>query len=186
MKIRSLVVPVFLVFSVSSLAADFWLEGQMVHNGNGKNGSQINSGVSGNPGDDSFGYYVFAQALSNGYRQIYGGPTWKPLSWFEVGVAFGRENVSDSARRNAYFSVRKGDFSAYGTFENGGSGPWHKVVLSYSVNDLIGIGVMDQAFLGRGPRVEYKIKEGVSLWGAVLYDNITRTTNSTLAVTLRF
>ncbi len=170
--------------SIPVIAADFWVEPQVVH-ANGKNGSQVNGGVSGSLGG-SVGYYVFGQTLSDGYRLLYGGPTWKPLSWLEVGVGIGRENTPDSMRRNAYFQADIEKFSAYGTFENGGSGPWHQVVLKYRINDSIGIGIMDQSFLGLGPQVEYSIKKGVKVWGAVLRDHDTGKTNSTLAVNFSF
>ena len=183
-QVTALVVLVMLAFASNAGAANFWFEPQVTHS-NGKNKLGVNGGINGNF-SGPFGYYAFGQVSSNGYRQLYAGPTWKPASWLEVGIGVGKENMPDSTRRNAYFWVGHEGMSVFGTFENGGSGPWHKMVLNYRLNDAVGIGVMDQAFLGFGPRVEYNIKKGVQLWGAVLRDNDTNSTNAKLAVKFSF
>ena len=135
---------------------------------------------------DSFGIYVLTEAESDGYRQAYGGPKWKPLSWLEVGVGIGKENVPNAMRRNAFFSIDKDRFSIFGTFENGGSGPWHKITAVYKIYETVGVGAMDETLLGFGPRVEYNLKRKLTLWGALLHDRDTGKTVSTLAANFSF
>ncbi len=89
-------------------------------------------------------------------------------------------------RRNAFFSIDKDKLSVFGTFENGGSGPWHKVTAIYKINETVGVGMMDETLLGVGPRVEYSLKKNVTLWGALLHDRDTGKTASTLAVNFSF
>lgn len=173
---------------VSAAETSFWVEGQVTRSGSGedrKNVSQVNGGLSGSL-NDTFGYYGFAQTLSNGYRQIYVGPNLKPFPWLELGVGVGKENAPASNRRNAYFLADNGKCSLFGAFENGGSGAFHKVVFNCRVSDSLGVGLMDQEFLGFGPRMEYSLNKNLLLWGGVLRDNKTKTTNATFALTYNF
>lgn len=135
---------------------------------------------------DTIGYYTFGLVQSDGYYQVYGGPTWKPFSFLEVGVGIGMEDAKPSLRKNAYFQFTGEKVSAFGTFENGGSGPYHKVVLNYRVAEQWGVGLADEKFLGRGPRVEYMVQKDVTLWWMILRDRDTNTTNTILGATLSF
>ena len=185
---KFIVILYFLLFPTISVIAgetNFWLEGQGIHSRDGKDISQVNGGLSGNI-SGPVGYFVFGQTISTGYRQIYGGPTLKPFSWLEVGVAGGQETGGTPNRRAAYLWSGNDSVSVIGIFENGGSGPWHKIVVNYRVSNSVGIGIMDQAFLGRGPRMEYSLNKNVTLWGAVLHDKTSNSTNSTFAVNFSF
>ncbi|MDP3957461.1 MAG: hypothetical protein Q8Q10_03105 [bacterium] len=163
---------------------NFWVEPQVIYNKE-KSITRLNGGLSGDI-TDTVGYYAFGLTQSDGYRQLYGGPTWKPLSWFEVGVGMGLESVKPALRRNAYFLATGEKVSLFGTFENGGSGPFRKVVLNYQVSEQVGVGIMEETFLGRGPRVEYTLKKDAALWGALLRDRDSDTTNIVFGVTFNW
>lgn len=138
---------------------------------------------------DSLGAYAMAYANSSGYREFFVGPKWKPVEWLEVGVGLGREfnpGEPSATRRNAFFSVDRETFSVYGTFENGGSGPWHKVTAIYKASETIGVGVMTESLLGSGPRLEYNVTKKVQVWGAMLRDRDTGKNTSLVAVNFSF
>lgn len=163
-----------------------WFEGQVISNGLSKAIGYYEKNLT-----NSIGLYVLAEKESNGYYEFYAGPKWKPLEWLEIGVGVGKENVPNSTRRNFFFDANGEKFSAYGTFENGGSGRWHQVKLVYRLTNKIGVGAMDETSLGLGPRVEYHIKKNVHVWGAVLRnreeeDKDTRKTISVLAINFSF
>lgn len=172
------------IIASTAQAADFWLEGQATRT-NSKSGSSVLGSVDGDL-NGTFGYYVFGLVSSDGYHEIYGGPKWKPTPWLEVGVGVGQETASTPNRRNAYFLIGNDKVSVYGTFENGGSGPWHKVTATYKATDTVGVGVIDQSFLGFGPRVEYNVTKNVTAWGAILRNRDTKETTSLLAINFSF
>lgn len=138
---------------------------------------------------DSLGFYALVDKESDGYREWYVGPKWKPLDWLEVGIGIGRETipcVGNAIRRNAYFLADTEKFVVLGTFENGGSGPWHKVTVVYKLLDSINAGVMNESLLGTGPRVEYNITKKFQIWGAMLRDRGTGKSTGLLAVNYSF
>lgn len=173
------------VFSKALAAPDLWIEAQIVHQDGFGNASQINGGAQGSV-NDTFGYYVFGQTSSQGYRQIYAGPTIKPVPWLQIGAGLGKENVGDHHRHDAFFWAGNEKISVFGTFEDGASGPWHKVMLNYRMTSSFGIGFMDQKYLGRGIQLEYAPLRNIVVWGAILRDVNRDATNSTIAVTYRF
>lgn len=160
-----------------SLAADFWTEVQTTKSGS-VSWNQVNVGFSG--GREALGYYSFGQSLSNGYQQIYAGPKVNPTDWLEIGVAIGAEKTasSDWTRRAAgYFWMGREKISLLGVYENGDTGPWHKVVLNYKVTPDLTVGIQAQAFFGTGIRAEYALGRNFSLWGMVLKNgNVSTTT----------
>ena len=146
----------------SSAETSFWAEPQIVYNKENSL-SRIDAGLSGSI-TESIGYYAFGNVLSNGYRQIYGGPNWKPFSFLEVGVGVGLESIQPAFRRNAYFQITGEKASLFGTFEQGGSGPYHKIVLNYQATEQLGVGLEEEAFFGRGPRFTYAINKKATLF----------------------
>jgi hypothetical protein len=137
----------------------------------------------------TLGIYALVEKESDGYREFYVGPKWKPLEWLEVGIAAGREitrEMPNSARRNAYVAIDTDKVSAYITYENGGSGPWHKAYALYKVTETVSAGVMNETFFGCGPRVEYAIAKNVTTWGALLRNSDIKATTSLFAVTYSF
>jgi len=141
---------------------NFWAEPQIVYNKENSL-SRIDAGLSGSI-TETIGYYAFGKVLSNGYRQIYGGPNWKPFSFLEVGVGVGLESVKPVLRRNAYFLATGEKVSLFGTFENSGSGPFHKIVLNYQATGQLGVGLEEETFFGRGPRFTYAINKKATLF----------------------
>lgn len=139
---------------------------------------------------DLLGFYVLGEEERDGYRQMYAGPTFKPLSWLQVGVGVGAEHYQgdtgalNTVRYNAFAAVDIGKFYAFSTVENGGSGSWHRVHAIYRATDKISFGAMEEFGLGFGPRLELNITKGVQLWGAVLHDSGAN--NAVFAVNFSF
>jgi hypothetical protein len=131
------------------------------------------------------GWFVFAYQDSDGYREIYGGPTLRPLPWLELGIGLGRENEGNGRRRSTHFSAdgEIGSFSGY--FENGASGPAHKLYLNYWLTKSIGLGLMEDTS-GRGPRVVLPLGEKANLWGALLRDHADGATRGIAGLNYQF
>lgn len=156
-----------LLISLPAIAAEsdklgFWFEGRVI-----SNGSSSIIGLYEGQLTDAFGFYLLADGENNRYWQTYGGPTWKPLSWIQLGIGAGRESTPNSTRRNAFVSIKAEKVYGFATFEEGGSGPWHRVHAIYHLTNKISAGGMDESLLGFGPRVEYKIKNNITSWGTV-------------------
>lgn len=132
-----------------------------------------------------FGFYVLAGAESGDYREAYAGPTWRPFPELQVGVGVGMENQPSSTRYNAFFDLNLKKIAIFGTFETGGSGPWHKVTAIYKITDTVGAGLMDETGFGIGPRAQYNIWKNVQLWGAVFH-NYTDTEKTTMMLAVNF
>jgi hypothetical protein len=171
------------LISITAMGTDFWLETQVTRSG-GKSESQVLGIVSGNI-SGPIGYFVLGQAISDGYRQVYAGPSLK-IGHVEIGVGIGRENMPDSTRRATYVLGDVRNVSFVFSYEDGGSGPWHTAKATYKVTDSIGIGVMDQSFFGFGPRVEYDIAKGIQVWSAVVRERHTGNVNGKLAINFSF
>lgn len=163
---------------------NLWVETALQRPQNGKRISEVLAWVDG-PISGPFGYFVFAYQSSDRYREIYGGPTIKPLPWLELGVGLGRENEGNGRRRSAHFSADGEIGSISGYFENGASGPSHKVYLNYWLAKSVGVGLMDQSS-GSGPRMVFRLSEKANLWGAVLRDRSDGTSRAILAVNYQF
>ena len=131
------------------------------------------------------GWFVFAYQDSDGYREIYVGPTIRPLPWLELGVGMGRENEGNRHRRSAHFSADGEIGSISGYFENGAAGPSHRLFLNYWLTKSLGLGLMDDDS-GRGPRVVFPLGEKATIWGAVLRDQSDGTTKTIAAVNYQF
>jgi len=164
----------------------FWFETQAV--GNTKPWKAI--GWYEPPIKGQFGFFMLAEYESDGYRSTYIGPTWKPFSWFRVGAGLGAEQSPEdklkSVRGALFFEIDRKKFNIFAMFENGGTGPWHKVTATYKATEKIGFGGMSETELGIGPRIEYKLRKNVQLWGAILHDNSTKTTTPIFAVNFSF
>lgn len=138
---------------------------------------------------NSLGFYALAEKESDGYREFYVGPKLKLNEWLEVGVGAGREitrEIPNSTRRNAYIAIDTDKVSVYATYENGGSGSWHKAYALYKVSAAVNAGVMYETLYGAGARAEYTIKKNVAVWGALLRNRDTKETTTLVAVTYSF
>lgn len=185
-RIRTFVLALALLSSPPALAdgPNLWVEAVAQRSQHGKGVTETLAWVDGNI-RGPVGYFVFAYAASDGYREIYGGPTIRPVPWLELGIGLGRETDGNHRRRSAHFSADGEIGSISGYFENGASGPAHKVYLNYWLTRTLGIGLMDTD-TGRGPRVVIPLGEKANIWGAVLRDRSTHETSSVFAVNYQF
>lgn len=139
---------------------------------------------------EHLGFYALIEKESIGrYTEAYAGPKFKFSDRLTVGVGIGRETdtTMSAVRKNVYYDANWEKFSSFGTFENGGSGRWHKVTVTYALSDKFGVGVMHETFLGLGPRLEYNIPgTKMQLWGALLHDRDTGKNTSVLAINFSF
>lgn len=121
---------------------------------------------------DNLGFYAQTVKDSAGYNSLYAGPKVKLAESIEVGVGVGRETLERGAPsttvRNVWLYVDRESWSLYATLEKGDAGKWHKAILLYKLSDNVNVGVMNESFLGSGPRVEYKVTKDFQVWGAVL------------------
>ncbi|MDP2826370.1 MAG: hypothetical protein Q8O52_27240 [Sulfuritalea sp.] len=163
---------------------NLWVEASAHRPQEGKGVTEVLAWVDGNIAGP-FGYFLFAYQASDGYREMYGGPTIRPLPWLELGVGIGRENEGNHHRRSAHFSADGEIGSISGYFENGASGPSHKLYLNYWLTKSLGLGLMDDDS-GRGPRVVLPLGEKANLWGALLRDKADGTTKAIAAVNYQF
>lgn len=163
---------------------NLWVEAGVQRPQEGKAVSEVLAWVDG-PISGPFGWFVFAYQDSDGYREMYGGPTIRPLPWLEFGVGMGRENEGNRHRRSAHFSADGKIGSISGYFENGASGPSHKLFLNYWLKDSVGVGLMDDDS-GRGPRVVFPLGDKANIWGALLRDKSDGTTRAVAAVNYQF
>lgn len=165
-----------------ALATDFWTEVQMTR-AKGVAINQVNAGLMG--GSGTVGYYAFGQSTSTGYQQLYAGPKVNPTDWLEAGIAIGAERISSSdwmKRTAGYVWAGKGNFSLLGVYEDGGTGPWRKMLLNYKVTPDLSIGIQNQSYLGTGVRAEYSFGKNLSVWGTVLKNEIGTTTQVALKI----
>lgn len=186
-RIKTFLLALTLLASPLALAdgPNLWVEASAQHPEEGKSFTEALAWIDGNIGGGPVGWFVFVYMASDGYREVYGGPTLRPLPWLELGVGMGRENEGKHRRRSAHFSMdgEIGSFSGY--FEDGASGPSHKVYLNYWLTDSVGVGLMDDDS-GRGPRVELRLGEKANLWGALLRDKSDGTATAVAAVNYQF
>lgn len=138
---------------------------------------------------DRFGFYALAEKESaDGYTQSYVGPKFKFSDHLTLGVGIGRETMTglSGVRRNVYYDANWGKFSSFGTKETGPSGPWHKVTVTYAVNERWGVGLIDETDLGRGPRVEYNFANKTQLWIGIPRNRDTKETAIVLGINISF
>lgn len=186
-----IILTLFCLSSVPVLAAEesddmgFWFEAGAA---SGKNHASWVTGYWDHSFTDSIGVYALVDTESDGYREFYAGPKVKLTEWLEVGVAVGRESIRgelrNSARRNAFVSVNTDKVSAYATYENGASGPWHKAYALYKVTDSVSAGAMYETTFGRGIRFDYNVKKNVTVWAASLRKDDEKNPDKKVTTTL--
>ncbi len=114
-----------------------------------------------NPMRGPVGWYLWAQA--------YFGPTFQVLPMLQVGLGTGLEVADEPLRFGTFAYFEKGRVFSSFYWEDGGTGPWHQFVASYQPNTHLGFAVMDQRFVGTGPRAQYTYKR-MQLWTASLFE----------------
>lgn len=179
-KLCTLILMLLCTASLSVMAAEadsekelgFWFEARM----DSKKSSEL-VGWYEREFTEHFGVYGLVSLESDDrYRQGYVGITMKPapqaLPWLQIGAGIGRERDSESSgvRRNLFVSVDAERVSGFATYEDGMSGPWHRVYAVYHLNDKFSVGGMQETNLGGAPRVEYHLKKNLTVWGAIFQD----------------
>jgi|TARA_B100002003_G_scaffold4156_1_gene3844 hypothetical protein len=122
---------------------------------------------------NSFGdkkYGTFAWAYKNySWSEIYGGLTYMPTTYFQIGFGLGLEDADDPLRLGSMIWVGKEDWYILSLFEDGGSGKWHQINAIYSLNQYLGIGLMKEQYTGFGPKFELTIPSfPIKLWFSLL------------------
>jgi hypothetical protein len=111
------------------------------------------------PNKNGFGTFAFA-AVSKGYSEGYAGGTYSPNKhiWLELG--YGLESVpANSGRIGGTAILSSGQFSLIHCQESGGSGNFNKTVVNYQVTPRITLGVVDDRFMGTGPKIDYRLDD---------------------------
>ena len=102
------------------------------------------------------------------WSESFVGLTYSPSDTLNVGFAYGVEDAKRHGRYGASLWTKRENVSLLALYEDGGSGPWHKAVLNYSTGKW-DIGLMNQAFVGTGPRVARNFGK-LSVWSALLFE----------------
>lgn len=105
-----------------------------------------------------FGWSLFT-LQSQGWSEVYAGPTFAPASWCQIGAAIGIETGSTSPRYGSSLWLGKGRFSTLAIYEKGELAAWYKTVTLVKVADHVKVGVQSQTGLGVGPRVDVSYKQ---------------------------
>ena len=114
------------------------------------------------------GYFAWAFA-NEFWAEGYGGLTYMPTSYIQLGLGFGAEKSDDPFRIGSMFWVGKENWSVLSLFESGGSGYWHQINAIYQLSRNIGIGLMKEEFTGVGPRLEFSLSNlPIRLWVSLL------------------
>ncbi len=114
------------------------------------------------------GYFAWAFA-NEFWAEGYGGLTYMPTSYIQLGLGFGAEKSDDPFRIGSMFWVGKDNWSVLTLFESGGSGYWHQINAIYQLSRNIGIGLMKEEFTGVGPRLEFSLSNlPIQLWFSLL------------------
>lgn len=122
---------------------------------------------------DQFGWFGYFLVTDGGYSEAYLGPTWAPISNLEIGLGYGIEAADDPGRFGGYVWTGKGKASLLCLYEDGGSGPWHRINLGYQVTPKLYLGVSDRSFYGKGALIWYKLDEKVNLQLNVYEEAVT-------------
>lgn len=182
MKKWSLIITILVLtalYAVVSLAAEteeakkpWWTEVQAQSDGLAKTVLWYERGLT-----PSVGFFGLATTDTTRYAAAYAGPYWRPTEWLQLGVGIGRENQPNAMRRAVFYSIDTEKFYSFGTFENGGSGPWYRAHAIYRLNERWNIGVMMERDVGFGPRVEHYInkKNDTIVWVAALRGSVPNT-----------
>ncbi|MFZ2500531.1 MAG: hypothetical protein WAW90_00915 [Minisyncoccia bacterium] len=141
-------------------------------------------------GDSPFGMYVVAEHESDGYREFYLGPTWKPILGLTIGAGVGfehvpNENPADTERYNVFVSLDTDRVSAYSSIEYGVKTSWYVTTVMHHTSDALNIGLMAEQYRGEGFRIEALLGK-LTIWGAALYSRDTNSPTFVSAMSFQF
>lgn len=113
----------------------------------------------------TFAWFLVGEHWAEGYA----GLTYSPWSWCQAGFGVGLEQADDPWRVGGSLWIGNENLSVLTLLEDGGGQFWHRVVVNYRVNKVVGVGFMSEEFVGVGPRLELNVpKTPVQLWTSVL------------------
>ena len=95
---------------------------------------------------EKWGLYGWGQT-SRSYSQAYGGVTFSPTTWAQVGLAAGVEQAKKKGRIAGFVWTGKKKVSNLLIVETGGSGTWFKETLSYQATKRVAVSFVSQRFL---------------------------------------
>lgn len=102
------------------------------------------------------GGFVWGQ-VGKTYQQTYGGFFVRATSWLQAGIATGQEQ-GRGKRLGSFGFATKGRYHVFAIYEDfGKTGYWYYTQTDIRVSKKWSVGTHHQAFLGHGPRVEYRL-----------------------------
>lgn len=107
----------------------------------------------------SWGTFIYMYS-DCGWSEIYVGPIYSEKN-FELALGLGSEG--ELARVGGWVWLNKGKWSLCHSFEDKGSGPWHKLELTYQVTPKYSIGLLDKRADGLGGSLGVSLGGGYSL-----------------------
>lgn len=122
--------------------------------------------------DSGLGASAFAQ-VTEGWAQIYAGPTWAPAQWLELSLSAGFEQTGSKLGLRFGSSVWAGykSFSFLGlaefnsqSFVGDDSGVWFDLTSKYQPNSWLTIGAKYRRFVGLGPMLEISPTTSTAIW----------------------
>lgn len=136
-----------------------------------------------NSGDTSFDVYMNRSldshfgvfgclSVSRDWSEAYVGPTYTFSPHFGLEIGYGVESGQLSGRWGGDIWACQGKTSVTYLFEGGGSGPWHKLKVLYSVTPRLTAGVVEKSGAGFGATASYKL-DGSTALGLTAYQNGT-------------
>lgn len=103
------------------------------------------------------GWFILGQNGKPDYSMIYGGPTYQLNNHLQIGLGAGFESPNHAFHFGTFGVWYDKHHTLLYVFEDGaadGTDRWHRLQFNRSLDRHWGIGFMDQALLGRGPRAE--------------------------------
>jgi hypothetical protein len=155
---NALLVVLFLLLGSSVVLADGVAEVQVI-NEKPNLDVYVASKIKGDLGWSAFG------TMNDSYATMYAGPTWAPKSWIALGANIGVETGGHRFAETLWLG--KGRVSALFIEEQGHTGRWYKYTANVAVAKGLTVGLHDQAFIGRGPRMAYT-RGKVTVWASLL------------------
>lgn len=105
---------------------------------------------------------VFAYAcFSEGWNEAYTGLEYSPIP--EVQVGFGVGSETGGSRTGGWIWAGKDRVSVLYLFEDGATGPWHRLVAKYAASPSISLGYTEKSYSGGGVYADVAIGKGATL-----------------------
>lgn len=124
---------------------------------------------------DGFGTFTFFW-VEQYWAQAYGGLTYAPVSWLQVGLGAGLEQADNPWRIASSIWLGNDRLSALTVLETGGSGFFYRSQFNVMVTSWLGLGGLAERYTGFGPRAEIGPKQlPLQLWLTILSGSDNKT-----------